>query len=100
MQLIPVTVEADQRFSVTMVGQRVSLRLRYNTLIDRWSVSVSIDDEPLLDGRRMTLNRNAFVGVLDNLGSLFLYSETVVDPNFDNVSDGTVKLYHADPDEV
>ena len=49
-----LTDAADQQFAaISDDGRRCTIRVRYNTWSDRWSFDLSIDDVPVLTGRRV-----------------------------------------------
>lgn len=53
MQVFPITNHADQQFGTIINNRRVTVRLRYNVTTDRWSFDLSLDDMPVLYGRRI-----------------------------------------------
>lgn len=53
MNIFAVTNHADQQFGAIINGRRVTIRLRYNPTTDRWNFDLSLDDEPVLQGRRI-----------------------------------------------
>ena len=91
---------ADQEFSAVLGTQRVTLRLWYNTYTDRWSLSISIDDEPILVGIRVVPGVDMLDAFNLGIGAIFAFSDTGDDPDRDNLPNGNVKLYHATTDEI
>lgn len=92
---------ADQQFATILNNRRVTIRLRYNTSSDRWSFDLSIDDTPVIRGRRIVEGIDllaAFSGV--NLGKLFAYSPTGAPPNRENLPAGKIGLYHVTDQEL
>lgn len=53
MIVFTVTNHPDQQFGTIINGQRVTIRLRYNPTTDRWSFDISLDDQPVVQGRRI-----------------------------------------------
>ncbi|WP_019997243.1 phage baseplate plug family protein [Aureimonas ureilytica] len=101
MQQILITDAPDQRLSVVMNGQRCTLRMRFNTLADRWFLDLAIDDAPIITGRKMVLNIDLLEPFDLGLGSLFLAAEVEgAQPGRFELPDGSVRLYHATPDEI
>lgn len=44
---------ADQQFGTIINGRRVTFRFRYNVTSDRWTFDLSVDDLPVLHGRKV-----------------------------------------------
>lgn len=101
MQEFPVLDEADQQFGVIMNNRRVTIRLRYNPLTDRWSMDLSIDDLPVLHAVRMTLGVDLLAQFDFDIGRLYLL-ELVKDakPDRSALPSGAVRLYHVTEDEI
>ena len=92
--------QADQKFAVNLNNQRVTMRVRYNPISDRWSFDLSIDDEPVLHGRRIVTGVDLLAAFDFGIGAIFAHSETDAEPNRDNLINGTVTLYQASEDEI
>lgn len=87
---------ADQQFSAILEDRRVTLRLRYNTVDDRWSLDLAIDDVPVLLGRKVVTGVDLLAAFNFQIGMIFALSETSdnVEPGRSQLPDGLVKLYH------
>jgi hypothetical protein len=95
--------EADQQFGAILDDRRVTMRLRYNTVSERWSLDLSIDDLPVMVGRRLVVGVDLLEAFNFGIGVMFVLPiETKPDapPNRENLPDGIVKLYHATDAEV
>jgi len=53
MNRIDIRNHADQQFGTIINGRRVTFRFRYNVSSDRWTFDLSIDDLPVLHGRKV-----------------------------------------------
>lgn len=92
---------ADQQFSAILNNRRVTLRLRYNVTTDRWSFDLSLDDLPVLQGRRIVTGVDLLAPFNFGIGSIFAYpaSEGQI-PDRTGLPAGRVRLYHATPAEI
>lgn len=95
-----VTNDPDQRFSTVINEQRVTLRLWYANFSDRWSMDVSIDGTPVLNGRRLVTGVNLLSEFGFDIGAIFAHSETDSVADRDSLFEGLVKIYHADESEI
>lgn len=95
-----ITDEADQRFSVILNGQRVTVRLWYASFNDRWSADISIDGEPVLHGRKIVAGSDLLATFDLGIGVMFAHSEQNHDPGRDQLPDGLVTIYHASQEEI
>ena len=95
-----ITDDADQLFSAILDGQRVTMRLRYNKFLDRWSLDLSIDDLPVLLGRRIVMGTD-LLGAFDfGVGAVFAAPVVAGSvPDRRGLPDGLVRLYQASEDE-
>lgn len=94
---LPVIDAADQEFSVVLLNRRATFRLRYAPFSDRWSLDLSLDDEPVLHGRRIVLGVDLLAAF--NFGIGHLVAATAQEggtaaPGRDELPDGVVRLYH------
>ena len=97
----PILDEADQQFGAVLNNRRVTLRVRYNTTTDRWSLDVSIDNTPVLHGRRVVAGVDLLLPFSLGIGAVF--AVPVKDgevPNRAGLPGGRVKLYHASEAEI
>lgn len=92
---IPVVDAPDQEFGIILNGQRCTIRLRYNQTVNRWAFDLSLDDRPILQGRRIVLDRNLLAELGFGLGYLFAGAD---DPNAvpgrTELPSGIVRLYY------
>ena len=89
---------ADQRFSAFLGDRRVTVRLRYNPTIDRWSLNLAIDDLPVLHGRRVVTGVDLLRAYNFGIGIMFAQEEkagTFLPPGKRELVGGLVKLCHA-----
>lgn len=97
---IPVIDAADQQMGLILNNRRVTLRLRYNIGTNRWSFDLSIDDQVVLHGQRMTLGVDLFAPFSFGLGKLFLLSVDGVSlPGRTELPSRLVRLYHVSDEE-
>lgn len=91
----------DQQFATVLNGRRVTIRLRYNVTVDRWSFDLSIDDLPVLYARRIVTGVDLIEPFKFGLGLIFALDVTVgADPNRVQLPNGEVRLYHATEEEL
>lgn len=100
MQEFPILDEADQLFGAILNNKRATMRLRYNPSSERWSLDLSIDDEPVLYGYRLTVGIDILRSFNFDLGKLVLipFSETTK-PDRTALPDGLIRLYHVTDEE-
>lgn len=93
--------EADQQFATVLGGRRVTIRLRYNVTTDRWNMDLSIDDQPVLTGRRIVTGVDLLAPFNLGIGSIFAMAEQAgAMPDRNNLPRGIVRLYHATETEM
>lgn len=101
MQVFNIVDAADQQFSAILNERRVTFRLRYNPVSERWSVDIAVDDVPVVHGRRIVPNVDLLAPYHLGLGSLFA---VVIMPGAEadrqGLPTGAVRLYHATQDEI
>lgn len=96
MQEIPIIDAADQKMAVSLGGRRVSLRLRYNVSADRWTLDLSIDDVPILNGRKIVTGVDLLAPFKLGIGLLFADAGGKnIMPGRNELPRGMVRLYHA-----
>ncbi len=98
---ITVSDHADQQFAVILNNRRVTLRLRYNPIVDRWTFDLSIDDVPKIQGRKIVTGVDLLKPF--NLGIGILFAWSIVPgsvPNREQLINGSVGLFHTMPEEV
>lgn len=95
MNVITVSNHPDQQFGTIINGRRVTIRLRYNQSNDRWSFDLSIDDAPVLHGRRIVTGVDLLAPF--NLGLGMIVAAVVTPgavPDRDALPAGEVRIYH------
>ncbi len=93
--------EADQQFATVLDGRRVTIRLRYNVTTDRWNMDLSIDDQPVLTGRRVVTGIDLIEPFNFGIGAIFALPEKAGEvPDRNNLPRGIVRLYHASEAEI
>ena len=99
---LKVIDHADQQFGMIFNGKRVTMRLRYNTTSDRWSYDLAMDDQWIVQGKRLVSMVDLFRSFPNlDLGVLFVYPATVgAEPDRHGLPDRLVRLYHATDAEV
>lgn len=91
----------DQQFSTIIENRRVTIRLRYNVTNDRWSFDLSLDDLPVLHGRRIVTGVDLLAPFDLGLGVMFAASLTPgAVPDRRALPAGTVGLFSASDSEV
>lgn len=97
---IKIVDEPKQKFSVIINRRRVTFTVWYNQTSDRWSFDLSLDDVPVVHGRRIVTGVDLIAPYDLGIGVLFAYSETGAEPNRSNLPSGIVKLYHTTQEEI
>lgn len=93
--------EADQRFATILNQRRVTIRLRYNVSIDRWAMDLSIDDQPVLHGRRIVTGVDLLAAFDFGIGVIFAFATTAGgEPDRDGLPAGLVQLFHTTEAEI
>ena len=91
----------DQQFGAILSNRRVTMRLRYNPTSERWTFDLSIDDLPVLHGRRIVTGIDLLEPFNFGIGALFALPVTPgAVPDRDALPNGTVRLYHATEAEI
>ena len=100
MKEFSISNSADQQFSTIVNDQRITLRLWYARSNDRWSFDLSIDNNPVLHGRKIVTGVDLLAAFNFGIGVFFAHSETNRKADRSNLSDGLVKFYHVDKEEL
>lgn len=101
MNVFTILDHADQQFGTIIEGRRVTIRVRYNPANDRWSFDLSIDDVPVLHGRKIVTGVDLLAAFNFGLGVIFAASVTPgAVPDRDALPRGTVRVFHATEAEV
>lgn len=96
-----ITDAADQQFGAILNGRRVTIRLRYNVTTDRWSFDLSLDDQPVIHGRRIVTGIDLLAPFNLGLGAIFaMPAVSGAAPGRAGLINGRVRLYHATPAEI
>lgn len=101
MIVFKFTTDPDQKFAMVLNNRRVSFRFRYNVYTDRWSFDLSIDDLPVLTGRRVTLGSDMLGAFTFDIGVLFAVA-VVPGAVADRVQlpNGSVRMFHLTQAEI
>lgn len=92
---------ADQEFSAVLSQRRVTIRLRHNPIVDRWSFDIAVDGAPVLHGRRIVTGVDLLEPFELGVGAVFALSEGAHHtPGRSQLPAGLVRLYHADEGEL
>lgn len=101
MNVFNVVDYADQQFGTIINGRRVTIRLRYNMTMDRWSFDLSIDNLPVLTGRRIVTGVDLLKPFNLGLGAIFAAAVTPgAIPDRAALPAGTVLLIQASDAEI
>ena len=92
--------EPKQKFSLLLSGRRVTFLLWYSRVTDRWSFDLSLDNGPVIRGRRIVTGVDLLAPFGLGIGVLFAFSETGEEPTRENLPLGIVKLYHTTQEEI
>jgi hypothetical protein len=96
-----VTDDPNQQFSVFLNNQRVTFRLWWATVTDRWSFDLSIDDLPVITGRRIVTNVDLIRRFNLDIGSIFCVAILPgAVPNRAGLPSGACRLYHVTQAEI
>lgn len=93
---IDVNGDPGQVFSLVVDGQKISLRLRYNTSSERFSMDLAIDETPRLTGRKVVTNVDLLKPFDLGIGAIFAAAPdgSPVPPTIEAFADRKVRLYH------
>lgn len=95
MKQFTVIDAADQQFGTILNNRRVTIRLRYNPTSDRWSMDLSIDDLPVLYGKRIVTGVNLLASFDFDIGKIFAVATAAgSEPDRAALPSGLVRLYH------
>lgn len=96
MRELSIIDAADQQFGLIIDNRRVTMRVRYNVTSDRWSFDLSVDDLPVIHGRRIVTGVDLLGPFALGLGAIFAISTAAGDdPDRDALPSGLVRIYHA-----
>lgn len=95
MIVFEIADEADQQFATILNNRRVTIRLRYNVSVGRWSFDLSLDDLPVLHGRRIVTGIDLLEPFAFGIGMLVAAPiKPGSIPDRDDLPNGNVKLFH------
>jgi hypothetical protein len=88
-----------QVFSAVVNGQKITIRLRYNTESQHFSMDLGIDDVPALTGRKVASETDILEPFDLGIGSIFAADVNGLgrDATLANFLSGAVRLYHFVP---
>ena len=102
MESFKIRDSADQQFSAVLNRRRVSIRLRYNPTSNRWAMDLSIDDQPVLHGRRIVTGVDLLRAYHFGVGIIFCVPPglTNYDPGRAELIGGLVRIYTTTEEEM
>lgn len=93
--------QPDQQFELILERRRVTIRLVYNPTSSRWSFDLSIDDLPVLHGRRIVTGVDLLRAYDFGVGVIFAAAPSVdAVPGRVELANGTVKIYQTTDAEI
>lgn len=96
-----ITDEPNQRFSMILNNRRVTFRLWWSRVTDRWSFDLAIDDQPVITGRKIVNNVDLLRRFHLGIGSLFCVPIMFdAEPDRMGLPNGNCKLFHATQAEI
>lgn len=103
MQRFILIDSPDQQFEAILEQRRVTLRVRYNTTAKRWTFDLSVDDQPVLHGRRIVRGIDLLAPFDFGIGIIFATEDSPTEPhepNYANMIEGLVRLYQTTTEEI
>lgn len=104
MQEIKLIDSPSQVFITKLGTTKVKLHFKYNSVSDRWTFDVYINEVPKLHGRRVVLGTNLIAPYTDlvSIGVLVAADPSFggVLPNRANIPSGLIKMYQLDSSEL
>jgi hypothetical protein len=76
------------------------MELWYAVFLDRWSMSLSIDGDPVLTGIRIVTGVDLLARFSLGIGVIFAWSQSEALPGRNELPQGTVKLFCATQEEI
>lgn len=90
----------DQQFGLVLNNRRVTMRLRYNPTSEHWSFDLSIDDVPVLHGRKIVVGINLLEPFDFGLGAIFaIRFNDSEESNRTALPAGNIRMYYATTEE-
>ena len=102
LTIIPVSQEPNQRFQITLTGVTYFIVLKFNQLMDLWTIALADANNEQIFGARPVLPGTNLLRFTDkqSVPGVFLIAfrntDEEVDPDFDRLIDGRVTLYYGD----
>lgn len=96
-----ITQDPNQQFAMILNGRRVTFRLWWSRVTDRWSLDLAMDDVPIVTGRKIVNNVDLLRRFNLDIGALFcvpIMAGAV--PDRTNLPNGNCKLFHATQAEI
>lgn len=101
MMQIAIIDEANQQFGIVINSTRITMRVYYSSVSERWSFDISIDDLPVLHGRRLVCGADLVAPFNLGIGAVVAYALTPgSEPDRAALPDGRVGLFLIPPDEL
>lgn len=100
---IPIIDAPKQTFTLTLNEKQVRMEVKYNTIADRWTFDLWVDDVLKLSGRKIVTGCNLvypFTGLGVGVIWAAAISDPEVEPNRENLPLGNVKLFQATEEEL
>ena len=72
MQLIPVTLDANQTFSIVLNGLSMTVTIRWQDIGAGWYMDLYVDESPMLLGSRLNSACGFLASILGSIGGDFV----------------------------
>ncbi len=101
MTIIPVGLAASQVFSMILETRKVTIRLVYIALLDRWTIDLDRDEVTILSGQRLVTGIDMLGAYNFKLGALFcIAGDGPGDDPGRNDFEERLQLIHVSEDEI
>lgn len=101
MELINLTDAPDQVFSLVVGLRRITVRVYWHSVPGQWLMDLSIDDEPLVQGRPLRLNRLTLRPFKLGIGDFLLTDASTGSlPNRETLARGDVRMVWVSEEEI
>lgn len=96
-----ITADPNQKFSVFLDNRRVTFRLWWSRVTDRWSFDMAIDDEPVITGRKIVANVDMLRRFNFGIGALICVPiKPGAVPDRMGLPNGDCRIYHVTEAEI
>jgi len=95
-----VNEAARQKFSTVIERRRVTIRIQFNHVANRWFFDLALDGDYVLFGRKVVRNVNLIEPFNFGIGVIFAFSPQDFEAERDNLANGLVKIYQVDQGEL